>query len=317
MNIVILDGSVINPGDLSWGPIAEHGTLSVYDKTLESDLISKAKQADILLSNKRVISRSHMEQLPKLKLICLLATGYNNIDVAAAKDLGILVCNAVGYGSPAVAQHVFALMMSFTNHVAIHNEDVQQGGWTQTNEWCYWKEPLTELKDKVLGIYGFGKIGSKVADLALAFDMKVIAHHKYPDRDAREDVSFVSLEQMCEQSDFITLHAPLTASNKEVFDKDLFAKMKTSAIIINTGRGGLVNEIDLKYALENKIIRGAGLDVISEEPPTTNHILIGVPNCIITPHLAWAAKQSRKRLIDIVGQNIAAYKVGNPQNIVN
>lgn len=317
MNIVILDGAVINPGDLSWEPIAQHGALQVYDKTLESELINRAKDAEILLSNKRIIGRSDMEQLPKLKLICLLATGYNNIDVAAAKDMGITVCNAVGYGSPAVAQHVFALMMAFTNHVALHNDDVHNGGWTTANEWCYWNKPLVELKDKTLGIYGFGKIGNKVADIALAFDMKVKANHKHPQRDAREGIEFVDLDTLCEQSDFITLHAPLSDSNLEVFNEQLFTKMKSTAVIINTGRGGLVNESDLKNALENDVIRGAGLDVISEEPPKKDHLMIGVKNCIITPHHAWAAKQSRQRLVEIVAQNIAAFKSGVPQNIVN
>lgn len=317
MKIVILDGKVVNPGDLSWNVISDLGSLTIHDWTADTEIMARANDADVILTSKVVLSRSVLENLPKLKLICLLATGYNNIDLSVASELGIKVCNAVGYGSPAVAQHVFALILHFANHIAGHSRDVNSGGWTKANQWCYWNEPLVELKDKTLGIYGFGKIGNKVADIAFGFDMNVIAHHKHPVRDARDNVNFVDLETMCRESDFISLHAPLSESNKGIFNKDLFTIMKSSAVLINTGRGGLVNEEDLKDALENEVIRGAGLDVISQEPPSEDHILVGVKNCIITPHHAWAAKNSRQRLIEIVAKNIKAFNNGSPINTVN
>lgn len=316
MNIVVLDGAVVNPGDLSWGQISEHGSLKVYDHTSDDELIARAKEAEILLTNKRVINRSTMKQLPKLKLICLLATGYNNVDVAAAKELGITVCNAVGYGSMAVAQHVFALILSATNFVVDHSTGVHKGTWTEKNVWSYWKSPLIELADKKIGIYGFGKIGNKVADIAMSFGMKVLSTHKHPTRDARQGVRFVDINTLCKESDFITLHAPLTSSNQGLINKELLSFMKPSAFLVNTGRGGLVNESDLKTALENNVIRGAGIDVLSSEPPPSSHPLIGVKNCIITPHNAWAAKNARQRLIEIVGENIASFLKGKPINIV-
>ena len=316
MNIVVLDGGVVNPGDLTWEPISRHGKLKVFKHTTDQELISRTSDAEILLTNKRVISKDVLQALPKLRLICLLATGYNNVDVKAAKDLGITVCNAVGYGSKAVAQHVFAFILSSTNCVDNHNRSVHNGKWTQENVWSYWDSPLVELAGNTIGIYGFGKIGNKVADIALAFGMKILATHKHPTRDARPQVRFVDIETLCQQSDFITLHAPLTDNNFEIINKDLLSKMKSNAFLINTGRGGLINELDLKYALENDVIRGAGLDVISAEPPSESHPLIGVKNCIITPHNAWAAKNARQRLIDIVGNNIEAFINGKPQNVV-
>ena len=316
MKIVVLDGSVVNPGDLSWEPISKYGSLKVYGQTSDEELVERAINADILLTNKRVIDKHVLEALPNLKLICLLATGYNNVDINAAKDLGVTVCNAVGYGSTAVAQHVFAFILGFANKVAEHNETVHAGDWTSKNIWSYSTNPLIELAGKTIGIYGFGKIGNKVGDIAFGFDMKVLATHKHPTRDARNGVRFVDINTLCEQSDFITLHAPLTEANKEIFNKALLSKMKSSAFLINTGRGGLINELDLKTALENNEIAGAGLDVLSQEPPPSDHPLIGVDRCTITPHNAWAAKNSRERLIDIVGQNIEAFINGKPNNVV-
>jgi len=316
MNIVVLDGAVVNPGDLSWEPISKNGTLQVYDHTSDAELIARAKEAEILLTNKRVLDRSTMIQLPKLKLICLLATGYNNVDVVSAKELGITVCNAVGYGSTAVAQHVFALILSATNFVVDHSVGVHNGKWTEKDVWSYWQNPLIELADKKIGIYGFGKIGNKVADIAMSFGMKVLSTHKHPTRDARQGVRFVDINTLCKECDFITLHAPLTNSNQGIINKELLSLMKPSAFLVNTGRGGLINESDLKTALENKVIRGAGIDVLSSEPPLSSHPLIGVKNCMITPHNAWAAKNARKRLIEIVGDNIASFLKDKPINIV-
>lgn len=316
MNIVVLDGGVVNPGDLSWDPVANNGTLKVYDHTNDADLIDRSKEADILLTNKRVIDGAAMAALPNLKLICLLATGYDNVDVAAAKKMGVTVCNAVGYGSTAVAQHVFALILASTNLVTDHSTNIHNGEWRDRGVWSYWQKPLIELAGKKIGIYGFGKIGNKVADIAMGFDMKVLSTHKHPTRDARNGVKFVDIETLCRESDFITLHAPFTTENKGIINKDLLSLMKPSAFLVNTGRGGLINEADLREALENKQIRGAGLDVLSTEPPSEDHPLIGIKNCIITPHNAWAAKNSRIRLLEIVGKNIESFLNGKPQNVV-
>jgi len=316
MNIVVLDGAVVNPGDLSWEPISKHGPFEVYDHTSESELLERAKGAEVLLSNKCVLDRKIMEQLPDLKLVCLLATGYNNVDVVAAKELGVTVCNAVGYGSTAVAQHVFAFILEYANQVADHNKEVHEGGWADQNVWSYSKKPLIELAGKTIGIYGLGKIGNKVANIALGFDMKVLATHKHPTRDARNGVKFVAIDQLFSESDFITLHAPLTDKNREIVDHQLLSLAKSTSFLINTGRGGLINEMDLKNALENNLIGGAGLDVLSAEPPPRGHPLIGVRNCIITPHNAWAAKNSRLRLLEIVGQNIEAFIIGKAKNVV-
>jgi len=316
MNIVVLDGGVVNPGDLSWDPIAKNGSLKVYEHTSDAELVERSKDADVLLTNKRVIDGAIMESLPNLKLICLLATGYDNVDVAAAKKLGVTVCNAVGYGSTAVAQHVFALILASTNLVGEHNINIHKGEWSDKGVWSYWQKPLIELAGKKIGIYGFGKIGNKVADIAMGFDMKVLSTHKHPTRDARNGVRFVDIKILCSESDFITLHAPITNENKGIINKDLLSLMKPSAFLVNTGRGGLINEADLREALENNQIRGAGLDVLSKEPPPENHPLIGMINCIITPHNAWAAKNSRIRLLDIVGENIKAFINGKPENVV-
>ncbi len=316
MNIVVLDGGVVNPGDLTWEPISRHGELKVFKHTTDQELISRSSDAEILLTNKRVISKDVLQALPKLRLICLLATGYNNVDVKAAKDLGITVCNAVGYGSTAVAQHVFALILAATNFVSEHSAEVNEGQWTKQNVWSYSTSPLIELAGKTIGIYGFGKIGNKVADIAMSFGMKVLSTHKHPTRDARQGVRFVDIQSLCAESDFITLHAPLTGSNEGIINKELLSLMKPSAFLVNTGRGGLINELDLKYALENEVIRGAGIDVLSAEPPPSTHPLIGVKNCIITPHNAWAAKNARQRLLEIVGNNIESFLNGKPINIV-
>jgi len=315
--IVILDGHVANPGDLSWDSISDQGTLKIYERTTDKELIERARDADILIINKRRLNQQDLNQLPNLKLICTLATGYNNIDVKAAKALGITVCNAVGYSSPSVAQHVFALLLELINRVGLHNDHIQQNGWANSIDWCYWKSPMIELSDKTMGIYGYGKIGQKVAEIALAFGMKVIAVRKSNKASKNKKVQLVDLETLWNESDVISLHAPLTVDNEDIINKTTLTKMKKSAYLINTGRGGLINEKDLKVTLEEGQIAGAGLDVLSQEPPPKNHLLLGTPNCLITPHHAWATKESRGRLIGIVGENIKAFLAGKPQNVVS
>lgn len=315
--IIILDGHAANPGDLSWAPISQLGELSVFPRTKPEEGFERAKNADILIVNKFVVDENLMSQLPQLKLICTLATGYNNIDVKAAAKNNITVCNAVGYSSPSVAQHVFALLLKMTNHVAIHNEDVHQNGWANAPDWCYWKSPLMELAGKTMGIYGFGKIGRQTAKAALGFGMKVLANRKNMGSPPPAGVDYVSFERLLSESDVLSLHAPLSDENKDIINTENLSKMKPSAILINTGRGGLVNELDLKNALENKIIAAAGLDVLSQEPPPMDHPLVGLKNCIITPHQAWASMESRNRLIQIVAENIQAFLQGHYKNVVH
>lgn len=315
--IVLLDGYTSNPGDLSWAPISRLGDFSIYKRTKDEEVIVRAKEANILIVNKKTITAAHLEQLPQLACICVIATGYNNVDVEAAKKKGIPVCNAVGYGSTAVAQHVFALLLALTNRVETHNKSVEAGEWSNNIDWSYWKSPMVELAGKTMGIYGLGKIGQKVADIALAFDMRVISTHKHPIRDQREGVAFVDLETLFSESDVLSLHAPLTAENAGLVNQSRLNLMKSTAFLINTGRGGLIHEMDLRSSLLSNQIAGAGLDVLSSEPPPTDHPLIGIPNCVITPHHAWAARESRERLIRIVGENIEAFLGGEPQNVVN
>lgn len=315
--IVILDGHAANPGDLDWTPISQHGDLKIYDRTTPQQIYQRAKYADIVIVNKTVLDHYYISRLRNVKLICTLATGYNNIDLNGADHFGVTVCNAVGYSTPSVAQHVFSLLLEMTNHVALHHADVQSGGWTNSPDWSYWKKPLMELAGKTMGIYGFGKIGQQTAQVAQGFGMKIIAHRRNMNQPPPAGIEYVSLDRLLSESDVLSLHAPLSKENVGIINSTNLSKMKPTAFLINTGRGGLVNELDLKNALLNKTIAGAGLDVLSLEPPPAEHPLIGVPNCIVTPHQAWASKESRIRLIQIVGDNIKSFLEGQPQNVVS
>jgi len=317
MRIVILDGFTSNPGDLSWSEIEKHGHVTVYPRTDEENLIQRAEVAEILVVNKRNLGKEHIQQIPHLKCICTLATGYNNIDIEFARTKGIDVCNAVGYSSPSVAQHVFAMLFQFTNNVGNYNTEVQNGTWSKSIDWTYLSSPHIELSGKNIGIYGYGKIGQQVGKIARALGMNVLVVSRGEEKDVHPDVKYLSVNDFFALSDVISLHAPLSKDNEGIICTNTISLMKKSAIIVNTGRGGLVNERDLEKALKKKTIAGACLDVLIDEPPEKNHPLIGLHNCIITPHIAWATKESRARLIDIVAQNIAAFKLGKPQNVVN
>lgn len=315
--IVVVDGFTLNPGDLSWASLEKLGELTVYEHSTYEEMVERAYEAEIILANKAVFDTEILAQLPHLRCICVTATGFNNIDIISAKKHDILVCNVAGYGTDAVAQHVFALLLELTNAVGKHHESVQQGGWKRNRDFCYTLQPVVELAGKTMGIYGFGKIGQQVARIALAFGMKVIATHKHPERDAMPGVEFVNQETLFQKSDIITLHAPLTTENERFVNKTLLSKMKPSAYLINTARGGLINESDLKEALENNVIAGAGLDVLSQEPPKNGNILFGVKNCIITPHNAWASREARQRLLNETVENVRAFLTGKPRNVVN
>lgn len=316
MQIVVTDGYTLNPGDLDWSPLEALGAIQIYERSSEEELVNRCKEAEIILTNKCVFSEEVLDQLPKLKYIGLMATGYDNIDINAARSRGIIVSNARDYGSHTVAQHTFALILELTNHVGLHSRTVAED-WSQKEDFCYWKKPLIELNQKTLGIVGLGKIGSMVAIIAQSFGMKVIAYHKHPEKNFLEDVHFVTLEKLFQESDFISLHCPLKANNCEMVNKSLLNEMKPSAFLINTSRGGLINEQDLTEALNQEKIAGAGLDVLSQEPPPKDHPLLKAKNCIISPHNAWAAKESRQRVMDMIIDNLNNFLAGHPTNIVH
>ncbi len=317
MKIIALDGRTLNPGDLSWEGLSTFGEYEIHDFTPKEQVVERGRPADILLVNKVVLGKNELAQLPNLKCICVTATGYNNVDLQAARERSIPVCNAVGYSTDSVAQHVFALLLALTNKVYQHDISVQAGEWQRSDDFAYTLHTLPELAGKIFGIYGFGRIGQRVADLAQAFGMKILATHKHPERDARPGVEFVSLEELFERSDVISLHAPLSEPNREIVNAQLLQRMKSTAYLINTGRGGLIQEADLKLALQEKQLAGAALDVLSTEPPKEGNVLINAPNCILTPHLAWASLEARQRLMDITLNNIRAFQAGAPQNVVN
>ncbi|MDX1943275.1 MAG: D-2-hydroxyacid dehydrogenase [Saprospiraceae bacterium] len=315
--IIIVDGHTLNPGDLSWESLEKLGKVSVYEHSTREEILERTQEAEIILANKTVFDAEILAQLPHLRCICVTATGFNNIDIISAKKHDILVCNVAGYGTDAVAQHVFALLLELTNAVGKHHGSVQNGDWSRNRDFCYTLQPVIELAGKTMGIYGFGKIGQQVAKIALAFGMEILATHKHPKRDAMPGVRFVDLETLFQKSDIITLHAPLTTENEYFVNKTLLSKMKPSAYLINTARGGLIHESDLKEALENNIIAGAGLDVLSQEPPKNGNILLNVKNCIITPHNAWASREARQRLLNETVENVKAFLNGKPRNVVN
>jgi glycerate dehydrogenase len=320
MNIVILDGYTLNPNDLSWSALEKLGNLTVYDRTPADKIVERATKADILLVNKVVISAQHIEQLPHLKYIGVLATGYNNIDVTAAKKHGISVCNVRNYGAPTVAQHVFSLLLTLTNHAESYAADARQN-WSNAPDWTYWHSPLMELSGKTMGIIGLGNIGSQVARIAQAFGMKTISttRKSHPDRSGEtpqyldEKVGFGTLLL---ESDVISLHCPLSDETKELMNIRTLSLMKPTAFLINTARGGLINEQDLADALNKNVIAGAGLDVLTQEPPSANNPLLTAKNCYITPHQAWASFEARQRLMNLTIENVRAFLAGKPINEV-
>ncbi len=316
MKIVILDGYTCNPGDLSWDDFKEFGQLTVYDRTEQKDIIKRSKDADILLTNKTVINRDTISQLDHVKYIGVLATGYNVVDVTAATEKGITVTNVPGYSTVSVAQHVFALLLEIAACVGHHDQTVKNGRWSASTDFCYWDYPLMELSGKTFGILGYGRIGKQTAAIASAFGMKVIAFDR--GRTNHDGiVEKVSLQQLFQQSDIISLHVPLSEDTKEIINQTSIAQMKDGVILINTSRGGLIAEKDLAEALLSKKVRAAGLDVLTKEPPTRDHPLLNIENCIITPHIAWAPLEARRRLLDIAADNIRMFIQGAEQNKVN
>ena len=319
MKLTILDGYTENPGDLSWDWLKELvDEYTVYDRTDDEDIFERSKDADILVTNKTVITGEMLQRLTNLKFISTLSTGYNVIDIDKARELGISVSNIPAYSTDAVAQLVFALLLELTNHVAIHDQSVKDGEWTSCEHFCYTKTPLCELSGKTFGIIGFGKIGSAVAKIALAFGMKVKAYSPNTRTfDGYGTVEFTDLEDVIRSSDVISLHCPLTDKTNGLVYMEFLQKMKKSAFIINTSRGPVINEADLRKALDEGIIAGAGVDVLSTEPPKADNPLISCDKCVITPHIAWASFEARTRLMGIFKENVEAFLKGNPVNVVN
>ncbi len=314
MKIVVLDGFTTNPGDLSWDWLRECGDCTVYDRTPPELIAERTKDCEIVITNKTPLRRELLETLPKLRYIGLLSTGYNIVDWEYCKEKSIPVCNIPSYSSSAVAQLVFALILEHTNSVALHSNSVHSGEWAQSKDFCYWKAPLTELDGKTIGIIGFGKIGKAVAKIATAFGMKVIASTNHPSQ--FDNVEFCDKDELLAKSDFVTLHCPLTPLTEGMVNTEFLSKMKPAAFLINTSRGQVVDENALADALKNGIIAGAGLDVMTVEPPKADNPLFGLSNCHITPHIAWAGFETRERLMKIAKENVIAFLNGNPQNIV-
>lgn len=317
MKIVVLDGYTLNPGDLSWDRLKEFGEVKIYERTKDEEIFDRIKNADVVLTNKVPIRRRHIELCPSIKYIGVLATGYNVVDVEAARENNIPVSNVPIYGTNSVAQMAFALILEIANHVGEHSKSVQNGQWSKSKDWCYWNYPLIELAGKTIGIIGLGRIGENVAKIAEGFDMKVIAYNHNIKKSHHKYGKYVDLEELFEESDIISLHCPLVPETEGIINKNTISKMKNGVIIINNSRGQLIVEKDLADALNSGKVYAAGLDVASSEPIDENNPLIKAKNCIITPHISWAPKESRKRLMDLSIENLESFIEGNPINIVN
>jgi glycerate dehydrogenase len=315
MNIVILDAYTANPGDCNWSALEELGACKIYDRTASADVAIRAGEADVLLTNKTPIGGDTIAQLPRLKYIGVLATGYNIVDIGAAGERGIPVCNVPEYGTANTAQAAFALLLELTNRTGHHAETVRAGRWSASKDFCYWDGPLVDLQGATLGIVGCGKIGETVARMGRAFGMRILAHRRNPPAGA--DFEYVSLEELLRQSDVVSLHCPLTEDTKGMINRERLSWMKPGALLINTARGPLINEADLAAALEGGVIAGAGLDVLSVEPPPADNPLLKAKNCVITPHIAWATPNARKRLIAETVENVRLWQMGSPRNVVN
>jgi glycerate dehydrogenase len=317
MKIVILDGYTLNPGDLSWKELEELGDCQIYDRTPPALVVQRAIDAEILMTNKTPVSRRAITQLRNLKYIGVLATGFNIVDIEAARENDIPVTNVPTYGTRSVAQMTIALILELTQHTGLHTDMVRKGHWSLAKDWCFWEKPLIELDGLTLGIIGYGRIGQATGRLAAAFGMNVIATDPLLPSGKHAEVQILDLETVLKESDFICLHCPLTPETDQMINAEKIRLMKRSAFLLNTSRGQLVNEHDLAKALNEGRIAGAGLDVLRVEPPTPDNPLLNAKNCLITPHIAWATKAARIRLMKVVIENLRAFLNNKPQNVVN
>lgn len=320
MKIVVLDGFTENPGDITWAPLEKLGNVTVYDRTsyVEAPIIAeRIGDAEVVVTNKTPISRATLEKCPNVKAIAVLATGYNVIDYGYAKEKNIPVMNVPVYGTDNVSQFAVGLLLEACSHIGAHSDSVHQGEWSANQDWCYWKTPLIEVSGKTAGIIGLGRIGYNTARILDAMNVKVLAYDAHENEKGREVASYVSLDKLLAQSDFIFLHCPLFPETEGIINKGNIAKMKDGVIIINNSRGPLIVEQDLYDALESGKVACAALDVVSTEPILENNVLLKAKNCIITPHISWATKEARMRIMQTTADNIQSYKNGSPQNVVN
>lgn len=320
MNIVVLDGYTENPGDLSWSTLEKCGELKVYERTSltdEEEIIRRIGNAEIVFTNKTPITKKVIEACPNMKFISVLATGYNVVDYEYAKEKGIPVANVPSYGTKSVSQFAIALLLEICHHIAHHSEAVYEGRWEKSEDWCFWDYPLIELSEKTMGIIGFGRIGQQTGKIAKALGMNILAYDNVPTDSGKEVARYVELETLLAESDVVVLHCPLFPSTEGIINKTSIDKMKDGVIIINNSRGSLIVEQDLADALNNGKVAAAGLDVVSTEPIKGDNPLLKAKNCIITPHISWAAKESRQRIMDCSVINVKAFIDGEPVNIVN
>lgn len=318
MKLVVLDGYTLNPGDLNWEGIKKFGDLEVHDRTPESQIVERCQGAEIIFTNKTPLRESVLSQLPDLKYIGVLATGYNVVDVDYAKTRGIAVANVPGYGTASVVQMTFALLLELCQHVQSHSDSVRQGDWAASPDFCYWNYPLIELEGKTIGIIGFGSIGQKVGDIATAFGMNIIGFSRTrSDQSHRKNFKWAELNELLKESDVVSVHCPLFPETQGIINKDSLRLMKRTAFFLNTSRGPLMVDQDLADALNEGIIAGAGIDVLSVEPPSADNPLFKAKNCLITPHIAWATKEARSRLMGIAENNLSSFLNQKPINIVN
>lgn len=317
MKIVVLDGYTLNPGDISWSGLEALGEVTVYDRTEEKDVVARIGDADAVYTNKTPITRETLDACGNVKFIGVLATGYNIVDIAAAKEKGIPVSNIPTYGTDAVGQFAIALLLEICHHIGHHSQAVHEGKWTSNPDWCFWDYPLIELAGKTMGIIGFGRIGQSTGRIAKALGMRVIANDAFESEAGKAIAEYVDRETLFKEADVIALHCPLFPETEGIINKDNIAKMKDGVIILNNSRGPLIVEQDLADALESGKVYAAGLDVVSTEPIKEDNVLLNAKNCFITPHISWAPKESRQRLMDIAVANLKAFQEGNPQNVVN
>lgn len=317
MEIVVLDGYTENPGDLSWAPIEALGKLTVYDRTPAADVVARIGTADVVITNKTPVSRETMNACPNIRYIGLLATGYDVVDVAAAKEKGIVVCNVPSYGTDAVGQFAIALLLEIANRVGHHADAVAAGRWESSVDWCFWDYPLMELSGKCMGIIGFGRIGQATGRIAKALGMQVLAHDTHQSDSGKAIAEYVALDALLAESDVIALHCNLTPETRNIVRTENINKMKQGVIILNNSRGPLIAEQDLADALNSGKVHAAGLDVVSVEPIRADNPLLHAKNCLITPHMSWASVECRKRIMDIAAKNITAFATGSPVNVVS
>lgn len=317
MQIVILDAEIANPGDLSWEELEQMGQVTAWPNTKPDEVAGRIGKAEAVITNKVPITAKAIAACPSLRYIGLLSTGYNVVDIAAAKAAGVPVCNVPGYATAGVAQSTFALLLEICNQVGRHSAEVHAGRWGQTQDWSFWSTSLVELAGKTMGIIGFGTIGKAVARIAKAMDMRVVAYSRTQNEEGRTLAEYLPLNDVLRQSDVVSLHCPLLPETEGMINADAISKMKDGTILLNTARGALLNEEAVAEALNSGKLYAAGLDVVAKEPITENNPLLGAKNCFITPHIAWAAHETRQRLLGVVAANLRAFLAGNPTNVVN